>query len=488
MQKTVTEADVVDPDFGNAKPCASLAALAPSNALQAGIEPVALDPVPIFEQCGFLKEARATGGKDYDNPKWNLSVLCTVFMEDGNALAHEISKGHKDYGDGSATQALYDRKMDDRNSRGVGYPSCRAIASAGCKSCATCPHFSKGKSPLHLTSPVTATVTTSATAVTDVPMLPALYIPGNEQQCRELLDHAVAADGRTFTLGDKSGPLVILRKPDNDALPSDTSWEGDLPATTLAKTADIMMRAERVQWIQRAGGKSDTRTVRTSPPRAFVNDYLDQMRGQYAAPPLRGIVRVPRIDDRGAIRSARGYDPETGLFHDKVPSFDVPLAPDLDSARRAAQALLVPFSKYQFEDLKTGQALLLAAIFSILERPFIPAAPMFVIRSSMPGTGKGLIVNTLVRLAFDTKPVIITWGGSTEEFEKRLAALLLQAPAALSIDNANGMQINGDLLESIITEGSADVRPLGRSETVRVRNRSFLTLTGQQPRHHRRYG
>src|SRR5262249_13127291 len=131
--------------------------------------------------------------------------------------------------------------------------------------------------------------------------------------------------------------------------------------------------------------------------------------------------------------------------------------------------------------LKVGHALLLAAIFSILERPFIPAAPMFVIRSSMPGTGKGLIVNTLVRLAFDTKPVIITWGGNSEEFEKRLAALLLQAPAALSIDNANGMQINGDLLESIITEGSADVRPLGRSETVRVRNRSFLTLTGNNP-------
>jgi len=78
---------------------------------------------------------------------------------------------------------------------------------------------------------------------------------------------------------------------------------------------------------------------------------------------------------------------------------------------------------------------------------------MFVIRSPMPGTGKGLTVKSLVRLAFDTGPVVITWGGSSEEFEKRLAALLLQAPAALGIDNANGMHIKGDLLESIITEG-----------------------------------
>jgi hypothetical protein len=483
VQKATTEADVVDPGFGNAKPCASLAALAPSNALQAGIEPAGpqlVDPKPIFEQCGFLKEAKNTGGKNYDQPQWNLSVLCTVFMEGGNALAHEISKGHKGY-QHADTQALYDRKLVDRAVRGVGYPSCRAIASAGCKSCATCAHFSKGKSPVHLTGAVTATVSSNATAVTGVPASQVLYLPGNEQECREFLNQAVAADGRTFTLGDRSGPLIILRKPEEDTLPSATKWEGDLPAATLAKTADIMMRAERLQWMQRAGGKSGTRMVRTSPPRAFINDYLDQMRGQYAAPPLRGIVRVPRIDDRGTIHSAPGYDPKTGLFHDKVPSFHVPLAPDLDSARRAAQELLVPFSKYQFEDVKVGRALLLAAIFSILERPFISAAPMFVIRSSMPGTGKGLIVNTLVRLAFDTKPVIVTWGGSTEEFEKRLAALLLQAPAALSIDNANGMQIKGDLLESIITEGSADIRPLGRSETVRVRNRSCLMLTGNNP-------
>ena len=106
---------------------------------------------------------------------------------------------------------------------------------------------------------------------------------------------------------------------------------------------------------------------------------------------------------------------------------------------------------------------------------------MFVVRSPMPATGKGKIVRSFVCLAFDTVPVVITWGGSGEEFEKRLAALLLQAPAALMIDNANGMQIQGDLLESIITEGCADIRPLGHSEIVKVRNRSFNALTGNNP-------
>ena len=77
--------------------------------------------------------------------------------------------------------------------------------------------------------------------------------------------------------------------------------------------------------------------------------------------------------------------------------------------------------------------------------------------------------------------MFITWGGSKEEFEKRLAAILIRSPAAFIIDNANDMRIEGELLESTITEGAADVRLLGRSETVHVRNSSLVTLTGNNP-------
>ena len=84
----------------------------------------------------------------------------------------------------------------------------------------------------------------------------ALFVPGNEDECRKLIDRVVAADPRTFTLGDPTGPLVILRVPDKEALPPGTRWEGDLPGTTLATPADIMQRAERLVWKQRAGGKA----------------------------------------------------------------------------------------------------------------------------------------------------------------------------------------------------------------------------------------
>ncbi len=112
---------------------------------------------PIFKQCGFFKEALLTNGANFDNTLWMYSVLGATFMENGNAIAHEISKGHVSYSEVD-TQALYDRKMVDRADRGIGYPSCEAIKGAGCKSCATCPLFAKGKSPLNIRPVVTATV------------------------------------------------------------------------------------------------------------------------------------------------------------------------------------------------------------------------------------------------------------------------------------------------------------------------------------------
>jgi hypothetical protein len=120
--------------------------------LEAGIDKFAdhkLDPRPIFTKCGFYRDALKDGGANYDQPLWMLSVLGTTFMENGNEIAHKISSGHVEYSEVD-TQTMYDRKVAERSSSGIGYPSCATIAGAGCKSCATCPLFKDGKSPLNI--------------------------------------------------------------------------------------------------------------------------------------------------------------------------------------------------------------------------------------------------------------------------------------------------------------------------------------------------
>jgi len=164
-----SQQDVMEPGDWSA-PDPAFAGLNRSEALVAGVAAVGaflIDSTPVFERCGFLREARETGGKDYDNPMWNLSVLCTAFMENGNALAHEISRQHPTYA-AADTQALYDRKKTEQTERGIGYPACKTIQGAGCKSCATCPLLALGKSPLNIRRGFTAAVNPPAATVPPV--------------------------------------------------------------------------------------------------------------------------------------------------------------------------------------------------------------------------------------------------------------------------------------------------------------------------------
>jgi hypothetical protein len=141
------------------------------------------------------------------------------------------------------------------------------------------------------------------------------YHPGNEAVCRDALDAAVAADPNTFTIG---GRLVILRAPDPRAYGFE-SWGGDLPATTSALPADIVKRAESLAWMVKAGGNGGYK--RAKPPRDFCTDYLTQLRARYAARPLVGFARVPYMKEDGTITNHVGYDPHTGLYHDRSPTW-----------------------------------------------------------------------------------------------------------------------------------------------------------------------
>jgi hypothetical protein len=300
------------------------------------------------------------------------------------------------------------------------------------------------------------------------------YYPGNEAPCRDALDKVVAADPHTFTMGDK---LVILRLPDLKA-PEFESWSGDLPGTTPVLPADVVERAEKMAWMTRAGGKGGPRYKRSKPPRDFCTDYITQRRGRYGARPLVGISRVPFMRDDGSIRNEIGYDPQTGIFHDRLPSLTVPPSPSLRDAKSAMRRLMKPFEHYTFEDAKTGPLLVLAALLTALERPFMKTAPMFVVKGAQAGTGKGQMVRAIAHLALGTPPPFMAWGHDDDEFKKRLDAMLFASPAVLVIDNCNGRQLQGDTLEMILSEGTATIRPLGKSEAVTVRNRTFFMANG----------
>lgn len=121
-------------------------------SLAAGIEHAERPPLdfqPIVKGCPFYRDALINGGADHSQGLWNLAILGTTFLEKGETLAHSIGDKHVGYTPES-TKAMYDRKLREKETRGLGWPRCSAIQAEGCKLCASCPHFGKIKSPLHL--------------------------------------------------------------------------------------------------------------------------------------------------------------------------------------------------------------------------------------------------------------------------------------------------------------------------------------------------
>jgi putative DNA primase/helicase len=74
-------------------------------------------------------------------------------------------------------------------------------------------------------------------------------------------------------------------------------------------------------------------------------------------------------------------------------------------------------------------------------------------------------------------------GQTAEETEKRLVALILGGLPVISIDNCND-ELGGDLLCQAIERPLVRMRPLGRSETIEVENRTTLFATGNALRVH----
>jgi hypothetical protein len=126
--------------------------------LSAGISEARSTPVDmeaVCQQCPLYAALLENGGADADNPVWNQSVLGTTFAPEGTGLdwAHKISSGHAGYSL-LTTDALYQRKVTERERGDIGFPSCATFARLSPYStgiCSSCKWPSEGiTSPLKL--------------------------------------------------------------------------------------------------------------------------------------------------------------------------------------------------------------------------------------------------------------------------------------------------------------------------------------------------
>jgi putative DNA primase/helicase len=163
---------------------------------------------------------------------------------------------------------------------------------------------------------------------------------------------------------------------------------------------------------------------------------------------------------------------------------NIPAAPSKEDALAAAQQLLEPFSEFPFQ-AEVDKAVFLSLLFTLARRPQLPLAPLFAVKSPTPGTGKTLILEAASNLVLGFNPCIMSpindSRGGDEEVRKRLTSILMVGYPFVVFDNCS-KPVGDDVLNAFITQDVWSDRKLGKSETIRVCNRTTLAVTGNNLR------
>jgi putative DNA primase/helicase len=227
-------------------------------------------------------------------------------------------------------------------------------------------------------------------------------------------------------------------------------------------------------------GKYDARAkavVPTNCPKQIADAYVNR-KGRWGLRPLTGVTNAPTLRPDGSVLDEPGYDPATGLLYIPQSGIVFPAIPEWPTRAEALAALAVLdklICRYPFVSLE-ARSVALAAILTGVIRRMLPTAPGFGFTSPVPGSGKGLLCDTIAYIAHGRQPSSLTQGNE-EETEKRISSALMRGDTVIAIDNVTE-PITGAKLLSVLTQERADLRPLGGSKLVGHDTRALFLFNG----------
>lgn len=273
----------------------------------------------------------------------------------------------------------------------------------------------------------------------------------------------------------RGGELVRLRTLERDERHDDGS---------MKRAGSVEIAAVDVPWLRlacdRAGLKffkldEEGNPRHIAPPHQELREWI-AVGDELPIDELRGISRTPTLT-----RSGPGFDPESGLYLQFVPS-DFPPIPEAPAREQAVEAghrlwgHLSPFRAFPFTSNEAG-AVLASMLLSGVIRGELATCPMHIVDAPTPGTGKDLMVECVGAIISGVPPQRITWSGDENEPEKRLSSLLLAGAQCIQIGNVT-RPIGGPFICDVLTSTVQNVRILGESRTPRVSTRALMMVSG----------
>jgi hypothetical protein len=211
---------------------------------------------------------------------------------------------------------------------------------------------------------------------------------------------------------------------------------------------------------------------------AFVDRQLPQ---------LDAVLRTPVFSREGSLIVAPGYHRNDHVWMDVDPKLQLdslPSSPTPEETRAArnllCNELLVDFPFKDSSDLAHAIA---ALILPFARRMIDGPTPNHLIEAPSPGSGKGLLINTIGMVATGETCESRTLPVNEDEIRKMITAELKRARPIFLLDNAGDRKtLHSPSLASALTTVRWTDRDLGVSKMVSVRNQALWMMTGNNPR------
>jgi putative DNA primase/helicase len=213
-----------------------------------------------------------------------------------------------------------------------------------------------------------------------------------------------------------------------------------------------------------------------NPPSDVVKILLGK--GDWRFHEVVGVVDAPTLRPDGSILDRYGYDPATRLWcNSRIKLPTIPLRPTRAQAKQAPRLYRDLLTEFPFVG-KVDWAVALAGIMTAVLRAAFALAPMSLIRAHEIGTGKSFLVDLIAYIITGRACPVMPPGEDNAEMEKRLASMLLEGGAILSLDNLSRILKSIPLLNQILTQETVKPRILGKSSIPECEWRGTLFATG----------
>lgn len=283
-------------------------------------------------------------------------------------------------------------------------------------------------------------------------------------------DVVIASGGRLTNLGPNSMAVQFSEAADFIVPSSGSSNE----RKKIRKS-----NAKKIEKGEEVDDMPELEWTHVDPPMVLVKAALETP-GELGLPQVDRVMNVPFFGPDGTLQQDAGYHREARTIH--IPAIAVNPVPAIPTKDEVDEALALIRTDLLGDFPFTSEAEfagVLAMGLTIVARPMIDGpAPLFLVDAPKAGTGKGLLMEAVLRPLSGHGYTVTAAPTAVDEWWKVIVATLRTGPVAAIFDNVNSDLDSGPLASAVTAWPLIAPRVLQTSEIIELPPPCVFVATG----------